>query len=109
MDFSLTSEQELLRETARNLLRAECPSSLVRAHTEDPSVADALYDRHLRDWVPLAEGDLVDLCLFLEEAGRVLLPGPFFTTTAQFIPLLAAVDHPALADARAGAITGTVA
>jgi alkylation response protein AidB-like acyl-CoA dehydrogenase len=109
VDFSLSEEQQLLRETARQLLRAECPATLVRAHADDPSVAQSLFDRHLRDWVALGEGDLVDLCLFLEEAGGVLLPGPFFPTTALFVPLLAAVDHPALAEATTGSLTGTLA
>ena len=30
MDFSLTDDQQLLRDTARNLLAKECPVSLVR-------------------------------------------------------------------------------
>ena len=79
MDFSLTNEQVLLRETARAMLTKECPTSLVRAHMDEPAVADKLWV-HLRDWVELAEGPLVDVCLFLEECGAVLLPGPFFPT-----------------------------
>ena len=79
MDFSLTDEQVLLRDTARALLTGECPTSLVRAHIDDPAAADKLWV-HLRDWVELADGPLVDLCLFLEECGAVLLPGPFFPT-----------------------------
>jgi alkylation response protein AidB-like acyl-CoA dehydrogenase len=79
MDFSLTDEQVLLRETARAMLTKECPTSLLRAHMDDPAVADKLWV-HLRDWVELADGPLVDMCLFLEECGAVLLPGPFFPT-----------------------------
>ena len=40
MDFSLTDDQELLRDTARTLLDRECPPSLVRAHIDDPAAAD---------------------------------------------------------------------
>jgi alkylation response protein AidB-like acyl-CoA dehydrogenase len=109
MDFTLTDEQVMLRDTARALLTAECPPTLVREHAEDPSVAMPLYDRHLRDWVVLGAGDLVDLCLFLEETGTVLLPGPYFATTAMFVPLLAAIDHPLATGAAAGECTGTVA
>jgi alkylation response protein AidB-like acyl-CoA dehydrogenase len=109
MDFTLTDEQELLRDTARSLLTTECPSTLVRAHADDPAVAMALFDRHLREWVALGGGDLIDLCLFLEEAGSVLLPGPFFATTALYAPLLAAIDHPQAAAALGGERTGTVA
>jgi hypothetical protein len=109
MDFTLSDEQELLRETARSLLTTECPSTLVRAHTDDPAVAMTLFDRHLRDWVALSEGSIVDLCLFCEEAGAVLLPGPFFATAAMFAPLVAAVGHPLAAAASDGSVTGTVA
>jgi hypothetical protein len=109
VDFTLTQEQELLRSSARALLEGECPASLVRAHAGDPSITASLFDRHLRDWVALGEGPLVDLCLFLEEAGAVLLPGPFFASTSLFGPLLAACDHDGAAAAASGEVTGTVA
>ena len=109
MDFSLTDEQEMLRDTARTLLTKECPPSLVRAYMDDPAAGDDLWDRHLREWAVLGDGDLVDLTLFLEEAGRVVLPGAYFSTSALFLPLLRAMAHP-LADAvAAGERTGTVA
>lgn len=101
MDFTLTDDQQLLRETARTLLTKECPPSLLRAHMDDPSAADPLW-KHLSEWVPLADGPLVNLCLFLEEAGAVLLPGPFFATTALYVPLMRALGRPPAA-------TGTVA
>ena len=83
MDFALTEEQVLLRDTARRLLNAECPPSLVRGHIEDRSLAgpDGLW-RHLGEWTELGDGPLVDLCLFLEETGAVAAPGPFFATAA---------------------------
>ena len=90
MDFTLTPDQELLRDSARSLLTKECPTSLVRAHTDDPSAADPLW-KHLREWTELGAGPLVDLCLFLEETGAVLAPGPFFATTALYAPLLDAI------------------
>jgi alkylation response protein AidB-like acyl-CoA dehydrogenase len=108
VDFSLTDEQEMLRDTARMLLTKECPPALVRAHMDDPSVADGLWQRHLREWVVLGDGPLIDHVLFLEEAGGVVLPGVYFATSALFLPLLRAIDHP-LADAVAdGKVTGTV-
>lgn len=109
MDFTLTDEQELLRETARSLLTNECPPSLVRAHIEDPSAADALWQKHLCGWVALAEGDLVDLCLFLEEMGAVLAPGVYFPTAALFLPLLQAIDHDVVPGVLGGEVTGTMA
>ncbi|HLG01922.1 MAG TPA: acyl-CoA dehydrogenase family protein [Acidimicrobiia bacterium] len=101
MNFALSDEQQLLRETARGLLAKECPISLVRDHAEDPSSAQGLW-KHLSEWVELGDGSLVDLCLFLEQAGEVLAPGPFFATTALYRPLMAALG-------RTPAETGTIA
>jgi alkylation response protein AidB-like acyl-CoA dehydrogenase len=107
VDFTLTSDQRLIRDSARALLEKECPTSLVRAHIGDPAAADRLW-KHLREWSGLGLGPWVDLCLFLEESGARLLPGPFFATTALFIPILRALDHPLCERAAAGEITGTV-
>jgi alkylation response protein AidB-like acyl-CoA dehydrogenase len=75
---------------------------------EDPSAADSLWERHLREWVVLGAGPLTDHVLFLEEAGAVVLPGPYFATAALLLPLLRAIDHPLSDDAAAGALSGTV-
>jgi alkylation response protein AidB-like acyl-CoA dehydrogenase len=80
MDFTLSDDQQLLRDTARGLLEKECPSSLVRAYQDDVSVADRLWE-HLLEWTELGRGPLVDLCLFLEETGAVVAPGPFFASS----------------------------
>jgi hypothetical protein len=108
VDFALTPDQELLRETARNLLARECPTSMVRAHIDDPAAADALAN-HLGEFAALGTGPTVDLCVFAEETGYVAAPGPFFSTTALFVPLLAAIDAPQLDAALSGELTGTVA
>ncbi|HEX6311943.1 MAG TPA: acyl-CoA dehydrogenase family protein [Acidimicrobiia bacterium] len=108
MDFTLSPDQELLRDTARSLLARECPPTLLRAHMDDPAAADPLW-QHLRDYAGLGGGPLADLHLFLEELGYVAAPGPFFTTTALFAPLLQAVDHELAAAVLDGEITGTVA
>ncbi|TML63857.1 MAG: acyl-CoA dehydrogenase [Actinobacteria bacterium] len=86
MDFTLTDDQHLLRDTARNLLAKECPVALVRAHIDDRSAADPLW-KHLAEWTELGDGPLVGLCLFLEETGAALAPGPFLVTTAMFAGL----------------------
>lgn len=108
MDFTLSPDQELLRDTARQLLQRECPTTLLRAHIEDPAAADPLWG-HLREFAGLGDGPLTDLCVFLEETGYVAAPGPFFPTVALFTPLLAAAGHELLAPALTGGITGTVA
>jgi Acyl-CoA dehydrogenase, C-terminal domain len=79
MDFSLTEDQQLLRETATKLVERECPSSLVRAHIHDASVYEPLW-RHLREFTALGAGPATDLCLFLEQTGYVAAPGPFLAT-----------------------------
>jgi alkylation response protein AidB-like acyl-CoA dehydrogenase len=86
VDFTLTEEQVLLRDTARALLSRECPPSLVRAHMDDRSALDPVW-LQLQDWTDLADAPLTDLCLFLEETGAVVAPGPFLATTALFRPL----------------------
>jgi alkylation response protein AidB-like acyl-CoA dehydrogenase len=68
VDFSLTPDQELLRDTARKLLERECPPALVRAHIDDPSAYEPLW-RHLAEYTALGAGPAADLCLFLEETG----------------------------------------
>ena len=109
MDFRLTDEQTLMVDTARSLFTRECPTDVVRRVADEPAVASDLFDRHLREWVELAAGPSVDLCLFLVEAGAVVAPGPFLSTAGCFAPLLRAADHPLADDAVAGAVTGTVA
>jgi alkylation response protein AidB-like acyl-CoA dehydrogenase len=88
MDFTLSEEQELLRSTARRLLAGECPPAVVRAHLSDRRVAGQLWT-HLGEWTALADGPLVDLCLFLEETGYADAPGPFLATTVLYAPLAA--------------------
>ena len=79
MDFSLTDDQQLLRETATKLLERECPPALVRAHIDDPSVYEPLW-RHLNEYTALGTGPATDLCLFLEQTGYASAPGPFLAT-----------------------------
>ena len=108
MDFSLTGHQQLVQETAQQLFTRECPPTLLRAHTDDPSAADPLW-RHLREFTALADGPLTDLCLFLEQSGYVAAPGPFFATTALFGSLLVAIGDEHAGATLDGEVTGTVA
>jgi alkylation response protein AidB-like acyl-CoA dehydrogenase len=108
VDFTLSEDQALLRDTARQLLQRECPTTLLRAYIDDAAAADPLW-RHLRDFAALGDGPLTDLCLFVEETGYVAAPGPFFSTAALFAPLLAAAGHELLPSVLAGETTGTAA
>ena len=79
MDFALTDDQQLLRDTAHKLLERECPPALVRAHIDDPAACAPLW-RHLAEYTPLGLGPATDLCLFLEQTGYAAAPGPFLAT-----------------------------
>jgi alkylation response protein AidB-like acyl-CoA dehydrogenase len=90
MDFSLTEVQKMLRKTARDFLKKECPTSLV---TE---IADNEKGYSPQIWQTMAQlgwqslifpdqycggnGTFLDLIILLEETGRALLPSPLITT-----------------------------
>jgi hypothetical protein len=86
VELSLTGEQARLRDAARRLLARHCPPALLRAHrAHRPAIAGLASE--LDDWTDLADAPLVDLCVFLEETGAALAPGPFFATAALYRPL----------------------
>ena len=90
MDLGLNEEQEMLRQSARDFLRRECPKQLVRQLDE----SDEGYSSEL--WRKMAElgwmglvfpeeyggggRDFSDLAILLEEMGYNIVPGPFFST-----------------------------
>ena len=90
MDLGLTEIQQMLKSSAREFLSQECPLTLVRAMEEhELGVTDDLW-RQISNlgWTGLVfpeqyggtGGDFIDLAVLLEETGRSLLPGPFFST-----------------------------
>src|SRR5207253_4090003 len=90
MDFGFSEEQEMLRKSARDFLAAESPMTYVRRMMEDDrGFTDAQWKQMAElGWMGLdlperyggAGGDFVDLVVVLEEMGRAVLPGPFFST-----------------------------
>jgi hypothetical protein len=108
VDFALTDEQELLRESTRSLLARECPTTLVRAHMDDLAASAPLWD-HLRSFSELGTGSMVDLCLFMEELGFVCAPVPFLASAVLAAPVLAAVGSDLSASVSAGEQSATVA
>jgi alkylation response protein AidB-like acyl-CoA dehydrogenase len=90
MDVRFSDEQELLRASAREFLAAECPMRRVREIAEDPGgLPAALWQRMAGlGWtgLPFPESvggsglGLLDLAVLLEEMGRTLLPGPYFSS-----------------------------
>jgi alkylation response protein AidB-like acyl-CoA dehydrogenase len=80
VDFTLTDEQAMVRETARELFARECSLDFVRNAWSEPARAVELWERHLSSWMELASADVVDVMLFVEEQGRAVAPGPFFAS-----------------------------
>ncbi len=90
MQFGLSESQEFLKDSARKFFAGECPSAEMRRLME----TETAYDAGL--WAKLAQQGYtgiifseefggvglgkVELMLLMEEAGRALLPGPFFST-----------------------------
>ena len=114
MDFSLSDEQELLVDTARALFAKECPPGLVRAVGDRarPGRQPCSTATCATGWpwsAPPPDGSMVDLSLFLIEAGAAVAPGPFLATAGLFVPLLRAAGHDLAEAASAGEVTGTVA
>ena len=90
MDLGLNEAQQMLRNSAREFLETECPDTYVRAMEEDergftPEMWQQLAEQ---GWLGLTFPEqyggvgmsFVELSLLLEEMGRVLLPGPYFST-----------------------------
>lgn len=92
MDFALSEQQEMLKNTARDFLEKECPKSLVRDGEKDEKGYSPDLWKKMADlgWTGLVfpeeyggSGlDFVDLAVLLEEMGRALVPGPFISTVA---------------------------
>ena len=108
MNFALSDDQLLLRDTARQLLADRCPPTLLRAHMDDLAAADALWDS-IGDFVALGVGPMVDLCVFMEELGYVAAPVPFLATACLYAPVLDAIGEHDLDAVLDGQATGTVA
>jgi alkylation response protein AidB-like acyl-CoA dehydrogenase len=90
MDFSLTELQEMLRTSAKDFLKTNCPKSLVREMAKDEKGYTSKLWQQMSEmgWMGLivpekfggAGGSFIDLVILLEEMGRACLPGPFFST-----------------------------
>jgi alkylation response protein AidB-like acyl-CoA dehydrogenase len=97
VDFAFSEEQEMLRRSAREFLAKECSPKVVRRLMESEDGYDATLWKKIADlgWTALGipeqyggVGTFLDLVVVLEEAGRALLPGPFFSTMGLAVPVL---------------------
>ncbi len=90
MNLDLTEEQEMLRTSARDFLTKECPKTLVRKLEEDEKGYSPELWRKMAElgWMGLVLPEqyngmgmgFLDLIILLQEMGRNILPGPFFST-----------------------------
>ncbi|MDH4268811.1 MAG: acyl-CoA/acyl-ACP dehydrogenase [Dehalococcoidia bacterium] len=99
MDFSFTEEQDMLRISARDFLAKECPKAKVREMAKDERGYDVQMWHSMAElgWMGLVfpeeyggmAASFMDLVILMEEMGRNILPGPFFSTIALCaLPLL---------------------
>ena len=124
MQFGLSESQEFLKDSARKFFAGECPSAEMRRLMETDTAYDAALWSKLTDQgytgiiFPEEYGGVglgkVELMLLMEEAGRALLPGPFFSTVVLAGSVLDAVAAPAhkkqyLAPICRGEVRATVA
>ncbi len=90
MNFGFSEEQDLLRTTARKFLENECTSAVVRQRMAEPAgVTDEAWAKLAEQgWLGLIYPEeyggsglgFVDLAVLMEEMGRAVMPGPFFST-----------------------------
>jgi alkylation response protein AidB-like acyl-CoA dehydrogenase len=124
MQFGLSESQEFLTDSARKFFAGECPSAEVRRLMETDTAYDATLWAKLTNQgytgiiFPEEYGGVglgkVELMLLMEESGRALLPGPFFSTVVLAGSVLDAVATPAhkkqyLAPICRGEVRSTVA
>ena len=123
MDFGLSEDQVLLKDTIRRYVETECPTSRVRTIMESETGHDAALWNGLADLgvagllVPVEHGgsglQLLDVALAAEELGRACTPGPFLACAMASAALLASDDAGAqarwLPRIAAGSVVATVA
>jgi alkylation response protein AidB-like acyl-CoA dehydrogenase len=105
MDFGLSEEQVLLKETIRRFLDSECPTTRVRAIMEidtahDPALWAGLAELGVPGlYVPAAHGgsglELLDVALAAEELGWAATPGPFLACALATAALTASENREA--------------
>jgi len=92
LNFKYSEQQDMLRTMAREFLATECPRSRTRELEKDARGYDP------GTWIRMAElgwqglllpveydgsgADFMDLAVLMEEMGRNILPGPFYSTVA---------------------------
>jgi alkylation response protein AidB-like acyl-CoA dehydrogenase len=101
MDFRLNEDQQALQSAARDFLRKEVPSTVVRESFESPDGdAPELYKKMAElGWLGIAVPEdagglgmtVLDQAIVCEQLGYVDAPGPYFGTACLAIPALVAL------------------
>jgi alkylation response protein AidB-like acyl-CoA dehydrogenase len=104
MDMDLSEEQELLKNSARELLERECPPAVVRDLERSDSGFSADLWRKMADlgWLGLplpaehggAGMGAIDLTVLARELGRALCPSPYLTTVVLSAGAIASAGTP---------------
>lgn len=98
MDLSLSKEQEMLRKSAREFFRKECPKD----RTRDLKSSVEGYDK--KTWGKMVRlgyqgiiipeqyggmaGQFMELAVLMEEVGRNIVPSPLFATIQCTLPII---------------------
>jgi len=103
MDFGLSDEQILFKDTLRRFLAEQCPSTRVRSVMESDTGHDAALWHALSELgvaglnVPAEYGgsglELLDVALAAEEFGFAATPGPFLASAMAVTALVAGDDE----------------
>jgi alkylation response protein AidB-like acyl-CoA dehydrogenase len=90
MNLDFSESQEMLRTSAKDFLSKECPKTKVRELEDSESGHDPEMWKKIAEmgWLGLTlpeeyDGsamEFIDLVILMEEVGRNILPGPFFST-----------------------------
>ena len=90
MDISLTKAQKDIAKEARRFLTKECPFDYVQEmYADEKGFTDDVWKKMTEmDWMAMRipeacgglEMDQIDINIVLEEMGRAVMPGPFFST-----------------------------
>ena len=102
MDFGLSDDQQLFRQTLRRFLEEKCPSTRVRAVMEGPDGHDTALWQGLVELgvtgltIPADFGgaglELLDLALAAEALGYAAAPGPFLGNAMATVALVESDD-----------------
>ena len=98
MDFEFSKDQNLIRQSAREFFEKECPMDRTRELMVDKKGYDP---KMWKKMVQLGfagliidekyggtEGEFLELAVLMEEMGRNIVPGPFFSTVCLCAPAI---------------------